>query len=87
MLRFRIRGEEPLLVVMDSLGWANNRQLRLIREYIREEWVAKEGHKFSVRDFSEKGIPAVRPSFLPTQPNWVDCGLYLLTFVEEMLKW
>ena len=87
MLRFPIKGDEPLLVVMDSLGWTNTRQLGIIRDYIREEWMAKEGHKFSIRDFSEKGLPAVRPSSLPKQPNWVDCGVYLLTFIEEMFKW
>lgn len=87
MLRFRIKGDEPLLVVLDSLGWANTKQLELIREWLREEWMAKEGHKFSPRDFSERGIPTVRPSLLPRQPNGVDCALYLVTFIAEMLKW
>ena len=86
MLRVRVKGDEPLLVVMDSLGWSNTRPLEIIREYIRGEWEAKEGHRFSPRDFTEKGIPTVRPA-VPMQPNGVDCGPYLVTFVEEMLKW
>ena len=87
MIRFRVKGDEPLLVVFDRMGGSNTRPLSIIREWLRQEWNAKEGHRFSPRDFSEKGIPTVRPSLLPKQPNGVDCALYLVTYVEEMLKW
>ena len=87
MLRVRVKGDEPLLVVMDSLGWLNKKPLDLIRSWLREEWMAKEGNKFSPRDFGENGIVTVRPSLLPRQPNVVDCALYLVTYVAEMLKW
>ncbi len=87
MLRVRVKNDHPLLVVMDSLRWSNTRPLNIIREFIREEWKAREGHRFSARDFSEKGIPSVMPPMLPKQPNGFDCGPYLVTFVEEMLKW
>ena len=86
MLRFRVQGDEPFLVLMDSLGWPNTEPLDLIRKWLEEEWLRKEGNRFAARDFSEKGIPTVRPS-LPRQPNGVDCALYLVTFVEEMMKW
>ena len=86
MLRFPVKNDHPLLVVMDSLRWSNSRPLNIIREFIREEWKAKEGFRYSARDFSETGIPSVRPPMLPRQPNTVDCGPYLVTFVEEMLK-
>ena len=87
MFRFRVKGDEPLLVLFDSLGWPNTRPLSFIREWLRQEWSAKESHKFSPRDFSEKGLPTVRPSLLPQQPNGYDCALYLLTYIEEMFKW
>ena len=87
MMRFRVKGDEPFLVLMDSLGWSNTKPLNLIRKWLEEEWLRKEGNRFAARDFSEKGIPTVRPSMLPQQPNGVDCALYLVTFVEEMLKW
>ena len=87
MIRFRVKGDEPLLVVFDSLGGSNTGPLSIIREWLRQEWIAKEGHRFSPRDFSGKGIPTVRPSLLPKQPNGDDCALYLVTYIEEMLKW
>ena len=82
----RVKGDGPCLVVMDSLGWLNTRPLGLIRNWLKEEWLRKESFRFSARDFGEKGIPTVTPSRLPRQPNLVDCALYLLTFIEEMLK-
>ena len=82
----KARRSEPLLLVLDSLGWENTRPVSLIRQFIQKEWAEREGHKFSARDFTEKGFPSFRPSRLPRQPNTWDCGPYLLTFIEEMLK-
>ena len=52
MICFRVKGDEPLLVVFDSMGGSNTRPLSIIREWLRQEWNAKEGHRFSPRDFS-----------------------------------
>lgn len=80
------RRGEPLLVVLDSLGGRNDRPVALVREFIQKQWMDREAHRFSARDFSEKGLPSFRPSGLPQQPNTWDCALYLVTFIEEMLK-
>ena len=83
----RVKNDYPHLVVMDSLGGYNTGPLKIIREFIRGEWMAREGHRYSARDFSEKGIPSVRPAWLPKQPNGFDCGPYMVTYVEKMFKW
>ena len=82
-----VRRGEPLLVVLDSLGWVNTRPVALVREFIQKQWLDREAHRFSARDFTEKGFPSFRPPKLPQQPNTWDCALYLVTFIEEMLKW
>lgn len=82
----KARRGEPLLVVLDSLGGVNTKPVFLIRQFIQKQWAEREGHRFSARDFTEKGLPSFRPSRLPRQPNTWDCALYLLTFIEEMLK-
>ena len=82
----KARRGEPLLVVLDSLGYNYERPVTLIREFIRTQWLNREAHRFSPRDFSEKGLPSFMPSKLPRQSNTWDCGLYLVTFIEEMLK-
>ena len=80
------RRGEPLLLVLDSLRYPNDRPVALVREFIRKQWMDREANRFSARDFSEKGLPSFRPPRLPRQPNTWDCGLYLVTFIEEMLK-
>ncbi|EEQ89286.1 Ulp1 protease [Blastomyces dermatitidis ER-3] len=72
--------KEPVIITFDSLGCARYPTIRILRQYIEEEGKAKRS--LSVDTKKIRGIVARN---IPYQPNFSDCGLYLLAYLEKFM--
>lgn len=46
-------------------------------------WTWRSQHlEAPLPDFSAKNVPAKKPSHLPRQDNYCDCGLFMLTYMH-----
>ena len=79
---------QPLIVVLDSLGWQREDAVARIRAFLAAEWEVKERRKYPgiFPDFSAEGVQVLRPPLLPRQPNGNDCGVYAMEFGERTMK-
>ena len=78
----------PIIVVMDSMDNKRDREVDMVRAYLRQEWERKEKQRFrgETPDFSAAGIQSLYPPYLPQQPNGCDCGVYTLVYAERSLQ-
>jgi len=76
----RITKGEPFLILLDSLGGTKPQAVKIIREYLTREWLAKKGGEES---FSARNVKLFKPN-KPHQENFTDCGLYLLHYIEKI---
>ena len=67
---------------MDSLGGDNKEVVDMIKEYLVIELMNQMGDK-NLQEVKEMRV--VWPC-LPQQDNYTDCGVFLLHYVEKMLK-
>ncbi|KAF2140198.1 uncharacterized protein K452DRAFT_52644 [Aplosporella prunicola CBS 121167] len=73
---------EPVIVILDSLGFPHGKTARHLKEYLVEEGKSKHGLSFGVED-----IKAMHSSkFIPQQSNYCDCGVFLLGYFKKFLE-
>ena len=79
---------QPMIVVLDSLGWERKKEVEMVRAFLVREWEVKESkrHPGIDPDFSSEGVKVLHPPHLPRQPNTSDCGLYVLEYGERTMK-
>ncbi|KAF8610292.1 hypothetical protein BDV93DRAFT_463175, partial [Ceratobasidium sp. AG-I] len=73
------------IIILDSLKGKHNRTVRILREYLQAE--AQERHRVTVetKDAKSRLVQLHIVSQAPEQPNWCDCGVYLLHYAEAFL--
>ena len=64
---------------MDSLGNAHPKALSRLNEYLQEEAKDKKG-------VSNPSSALMKKALVPAQPNFCDCGLYLLHFAQTFIS-
>ena len=72
-------GGEPMIIVLDSLGRSQNQSVKMIREYLAEEWRTRMSPSCGGRiiSFSEKQIKTIIPKKVIVI---VHCKSLLITF-------
>lgn len=73
--------KEPKIITLDSLGLSHSATCTNLRDYLVAEGNAKRNVEISPP--RQLGMTAVN---IPTQKNYCDCGLFLLSYVEHLLK-
>ncbi|PGH04257.1 hypothetical protein GX51_03602 [Blastomyces parvus] len=71
---------EPVIITFDSLGCSRYTTIKILRQYIEEEGKAKRS--LTVDPKKVRGMVARQ---IPHQPNFWDCGLYLLAYLEKFM--
>lgn len=76
---------QPCILIFDSLaGGSKARTCQTLRDYLTCEWKAKmEGQE--PRQFTKANMPGCSPK-VQQQPNFSDCGIYLLQYVESFFR-
>lgn len=74
--------QEPIIIILDSLGLAHPRTVRALKDYILEEGKAKR----SMEAIITQNAFYVRGPHIPMQPNYTDCGVYLLGYLQKFLS-
>jgi len=78
---------QPCIIVFDSLaGSSKARTIQTLREYLTCEWKRKmvsQGKE--ARVFTKENMPGGSPK-VQQQPNFSDCGIYLLQYVESFFR-
>ncbi|KAG5291649.1 Ulp1 protease [Histoplasma ohiense] len=72
--------KEPVIITFDSLGCSRSLTVRILRLYLEEEGRAKRSLTIDTRR-----IGGMAAQHIPHQPNFSDCGLYLLTYLEKFM--
>lgn len=72
---------QPVIITFDSLGCSRSPTIRILREYLEEE--AKSKRSTTIDSKEIKGMTAQQ---IPQQPNFSDCGLYLLVYLEKFIQ-
>lgn len=70
----------PVIITLDSFGGAHPDVVRNLKEYLRQEAVDKHDAR---ADPMPAGLTA---KGIPLQPNFSDCGLYVIAYIEQFLK-
>lgn len=71
----------PVIIMLDSLGHARPAELNALKRYIQAE--AKDKRAMDVDTTDIQGINA---KGLPQQPNFCDCGVYVVGYMLEFAK-
>jgi len=76
---------QPCILIFDSLaGGSKARTCQTLRDYLTCEWKERmEGQE--TRTFNKINMPGCSPK-VQQQPNFSDCGIYLLQYVESFFK-
>lgn len=72
---------QTTIITFDSLDLARSPTIRMLREYICKEAASKRGV-----EIEPAAIKGMRARQIPLQPNYSDCGLYLLAYVEKFVQ-
>ncbi|KAL1886093.1 hypothetical protein Plec18167_000019 [Paecilomyces lecythidis] len=72
---------QPVIITFDSLDLPRSPTVRCLREYLYEEGKSKRGIEVDV-----KAIKGMTAREIPLQPNFSDCGLYLLAYMEKFIQ-
>ncbi|CZT41823.1 uncharacterized protein RSE6_01619 [Rhynchosporium secalis] len=72
---------QPRIITLDSLGLKHSSTCTNLKNYLVSEIKAKKG--VDVPAPGSIGMTAVN---IPQQANYVDCGVFLLSYVEQFLK-
>ncbi|CAE6413706.1 unnamed protein product [Rhizoctonia solani] len=77
------KSEKTWILILDSLGGKHPRTARILREYLQAEAQERRGKFVDIKDIrSSGGLVEDKHLSVPVQPNWCDCGVYLLHYVE-----
>jgi hypothetical protein len=74
--------DEPIIIVLDSLGLSHPNTVRALKDYILEEGRAKR----SMEAVITQNAFYVREAHIPMQPNFTDCGVYLLGYLQKFFN-
>ncbi|KAK2814142.1 hypothetical protein FQN50_000546 [Emmonsiellopsis sp. PD_5] len=77
----RYNPKQPIVITFDSLGLPRPPTVRILRQYLEEE--AKSKRAFTLDPRKLMGMTAKQ---IPQQPNFSDCGLYLLAYLEKFVR-
>ncbi|KAJ6110424.1 hypothetical protein N7486_002659, partial [Penicillium sp. IBT 16267x] len=77
----KLHPSQTTIVTFDSLNLSRSPTIKYLREYICEEALSKRGV-----EVDPKEIKGMRARQIPLQPNFVDCGLYLLAYIEKFVQ-
>ncbi|KAJ5165502.1 Peptidase C48 SUMO/Sentrin/Ubl1 [Penicillium coprophilum] len=72
---------QPTIITFDSLDMPRSPTIKILREYICREAVSKRGVELDPAD-----VKGMRARDIPLQPNFWDCGLYLLAYLEKFVQ-
>ncbi|KAL3478381.1 hypothetical protein BJX99DRAFT_106082 [Aspergillus californicus] len=72
---------QPIVITFDSLNASRSTTIGTLREYLYAE--AKSKKDIEINKALIKGMTAKE---IPLQPNYSDCGLYLLAYVEKFVQ-
>ena len=72
---------KPVILVLDSVGFARGGTVRVLKDYLREEARTKRGGM----EFDDGQIQGINAK-VPQQSNYSDCGLFLLGYVAKFLE-
>lgn len=76
---------QPCILIFDSLAGGNKaRTCQTLRDYLSCEWKERMSEHDS-RLFNKLNMPGCSPK-VQQQPNFSDCGIYLLQYVESFFK-
>ncbi|OJD10789.1 hypothetical protein AJ78_08293 [Emergomyces pasteurianus Ep9510] len=73
--------KQPFIITFDSLGCSRSATIRALRLYLEEEGKAKRSLTIDSKD-----IVGMVAQQIPHQPNFSDCGLYLLAYIEKFMR-
>ena len=73
---------QPVIITFDSLGCSRPHTVRILKDYLEEEGKSKRSLTFD----SSKIIKGMTAKDIPLQPNYSDCGLYLLAYLEKFIR-
>ncbi|CAE6443039.1 unnamed protein product [Rhizoctonia solani] len=78
-----IKSDKTWILILDSLGGRHPRTVRILRQYLQAEAQERRGKVVDIKDSrSSGGLVEDKHLSAPVQPNWCDCGVYLLHYVE-----
>ncbi|GFG25754.1 ubiquitin-like-specific protease 2 [Aspergillus udagawae] len=72
---------QPTVITFDSLNLSRSPTISVLRNYLREEAQSKRG-----LEIDTTLIKGMKAQEIPLQPNYSDCGLYLLAYVEKFVQ-
>ncbi|KAI9047321.1 hypothetical protein LZ554_008768 [Drepanopeziza brunnea f. sp. 'monogermtubi'] len=72
---------EPRIITLDSLGIAHSPTCSNLKKYLIQE--IKDKKNIEIKDPGHLGMTA---KGIPQQDNHCDCGLFLLTYIEQFLQ-
>lgn len=72
--------DQPTIITFDSLNEPRQAAIKFLKQYLVEESI-KAKISFEMKDI--KGMTA---KGIPLQPNYSDCGLYLLAYLEKFVQ-
>ncbi|KAJ5442902.1 Peptidase C48 SUMO/Sentrin/Ubl1 [Penicillium cf. griseofulvum] len=72
---------QTTIITFDSLDMPRSPTIKILREYICREAVSKRGVELDPSD-----VKGMRARDIPLQPNFWDCGLYLLAYLEKFVQ-
>ncbi|OON22034.1 Ulp1 protease family, catalytic domain protein, partial [Opisthorchis viverrini] len=85
-LRSRGINAMPCILLFDSLPCQTRvSNLHVIRDYLQVEWDSRRSEQDGPLHFDKDTIRGFSPR-VPSQSNLVDCGIYLLHYVEMFFK-
>lgn len=73
--------DQPKIITLDSLGAPHSPACQYLKHYIMAELKDKRG--IEIEDPGALGMTA---KDIPLQTNYCDCGLYLLGYIEHLLR-
>ncbi|KAF7716429.1 Ubiquitin-like-specific protease [Penicillium ucsense] len=74
---------QTAIITFDSLDAPRSPTVKLLREYICREAASKRKMKIRHPTLEIKGM---RAQNIPLQPNYSDCGLYLMAYLENFVR-
>ncbi|KAL2846126.1 hypothetical protein BJY01DRAFT_213707 [Aspergillus pseudoustus] len=72
---------QPIVITFDSLGVPRNTTINTLREYLYAEARSKRD-----TEINKTLIKGMKAREVPQQPNYSDCGLYLLAYIEKFIQ-
>lgn len=72
---------QTTIITFDSLDMPRSPTIKILREYICREAVSKRGVELDPTE-----VKGMRARDIPLQPNFWDCGLYLLAYLEKFVQ-